>query len=60
MDGGVWQAKAHGVAKSRTRLSDFTLTFHFFRQISKMTSSDPCLLVLISFFILLSLSVGWI
>ena len=26
-DGGAWQATAHGVAKSRTRLSDFT--FHF-------------------------------
>ena len=29
MDGGVWWAAVHGVAKSRTRLSDFTLTFHF-------------------------------
>ena len=26
MDGGAWPA-VHGVAKSRTRLSDFTLTF---------------------------------
>ena len=24
MDGGAWQAPVHGVAKSRTRLSDFT------------------------------------
>ena len=24
MEGGVWQATVHGVAKSRTRLSDFT------------------------------------
>ena len=24
MDGGAWQATAHGVAKSRTWLSDFT------------------------------------
>ena len=24
MDGGAWQAAAHGVTKSRTRLSDFT------------------------------------
>ena len=23
-DGGAWQATVHGVAKSRTRLSDFT------------------------------------
>ena len=29
MDGGAWQATVHGVAKSRTRLSDFTFTFHF-------------------------------
>ena len=26
---GAWWAAVHGVAKSRTRLSDFTLTFHF-------------------------------
>ena len=26
MDGGNWQAAVHGVAKSRTRLSDFTFT----------------------------------
>ena len=29
MDGGAWWAADHGVARSRTRLSDFTLTFHF-------------------------------
>ena len=29
MDGGAWLAVVHGVTKSRTRLSDFTLTFHF-------------------------------
>ena len=29
MDWGAWWAAVHGVAKSRTRLSDFTLTFHF-------------------------------
>ena len=28
-DGGAWKAAVHGVAKSRTRLSDFTFTFHF-------------------------------
>ena len=28
MDGGAWWAAARGVAKSRTRLSDFTFTFH--------------------------------
>ena len=29
MGGGGWKAAVHGVAKSRTRLSDFTFTFHF-------------------------------
>ena len=29
MDGGAWWAAVHGVAKSRTRLSDSTFTFHF-------------------------------
>ena len=29
MDGGAWWAAVHGVAKSRTRLCDFTFTFHF-------------------------------
>ena len=29
MDGGGWCAAVHGVAESWTRLSDFTLTFHF-------------------------------
>ena len=29
MDRGAWKAAVHGVAKSRTRLSDFTFTFHF-------------------------------
>ena len=29
MDGGAWWAAVHGVAKSRTRLSDFTLNCHF-------------------------------
>ena len=28
MDGGAWWAAVHGVAKSRTRLRDFTFTFH--------------------------------
>ena len=27
MDGGPWCAAVHGVAKSRTRMSDFTFTF---------------------------------
>ena len=29
MDGGAWWAAVHGVARSRTRLSDVTLTFNF-------------------------------
>ena len=29
MDGGAQWAAVHGVAKSQTRLIDFTLTFHF-------------------------------
>ena len=29
MDGGVWWAAVHGVAKSRAWLGDFTFTFHF-------------------------------
>ena len=29
MDGGAWEAAVHGVATSRTQLSDFTFTFHF-------------------------------
>ena len=29
MDSGAWWAAVHGVAKSRTRLSDFTFTFLF-------------------------------
>ena len=28
-DGGAWWAAVPGVAKSQTRLSDFTFTFHF-------------------------------
>ena len=29
MDGRAWKAAVHGVAEGRTRLSDFTFTFHF-------------------------------
>ena len=29
MDGGAWKAAVHGVAEGRTRMSDFTFTFHF-------------------------------
>ena len=29
MEGGVWRAAVHGVARSQTRRSDFTFTFPF-------------------------------
>ena len=29
IDGGAWWAAVHGVARSRTRVSNFTFTFHF-------------------------------
>ena len=29
MDIGAWWATVHGIAEGRTRLSDFTFTFHF-------------------------------
>ena len=29
MDGGAWWAAVQGVSESRTRLNDFTFTFHF-------------------------------
>ena len=29
MDGGAWWAAVHGVTRSQTQLSDFTLFFHF-------------------------------
>ena len=29
MDRGAWWAAVHGVSRSRTRLSNFTFTFHF-------------------------------
>ena len=35
MDRGTWQATVHGMAKSQTRLSDFTFTFTFFHRVIK-------------------------
>ena len=29
MDGRAWKAEVHGVTEGRTRLIDFTFTFHF-------------------------------
>ena len=38
MDGEAWEAAAHGVVNSRTRLSDFTFTFHFHALGKKMAT----------------------
>ena len=43
MDGGAWWAAVHGVAKSRTRLSDFTLTFHFLALEKEMATHSSVL-----------------
>ena len=43
MDGGAWWAAVHGVAKSRTRLSDFTVTFHFCALEKEMASHSSVL-----------------
>ena len=40
VDGGAWQAAVHGVAKSQTRLSDFTLTSHF-HALEKEMANNP-------------------
>ena len=36
MDGGAWKAAVHGVTEGRTRLSDFTFTFHFHESENKI------------------------
>ena len=46
MDGGAWWAAVHGVAKSRTRLSDFTFTFHFHPLEKEMTTHSSVLSVM--------------
>ena len=43
MDGGVWWAAVHGVTKSRTRLSDFTFTFHSHALEKEMASHSSVL-----------------
>ena len=43
MDGGAWWAAVHGVAKSRTRLSDFTFTFHFHALVKEMANHSSVL-----------------
>jgi len=43
MDGGAWWATVHGVAKSLTRLSDFTFTFHFHASEKEMATHSSVL-----------------
>ena len=43
MDGGAWWAAVHGVAESRTRLSDFTFTFQFHALKKKMATHSSIL-----------------
>ena len=43
MDGGAWWAAVHGVAKSRTRLSDFPFTFHFYALEKEMATHSSVL-----------------
>ena len=43
MDGGAWWAAVHGVAKSRTRLSNFTFTFHFYALEEEMATHSSVL-----------------
>ena len=43
MDRGAWWAAVQGVAKSRTRLSDFTFTFHF-HALEKEVATTPVFL----------------
>ena len=43
MDRGAWKAEVLGVAKSRTRLSDFTFTFHFHALEKEMATNSNVL-----------------
>jgi len=43
MDGGAWKAAVHGVAKSQTRLSNFTFTFHFHAMEKEMATHSTVL-----------------
>ena len=43
MNGGAWWAAVHGVARSRTRLSDFTLTFHLHAMEKEMETHSSVL-----------------
>ena len=48
MDGGAWWAAVHGVARSRTRLSDFTFTFHIHALEKEMATHSSVLALRIS------------
>ena len=43
MDRGAWWAAVHGVARSRTWLSDFTFTFHFHALEKEMATNSSVL-----------------
>ena len=43
MEGGAWWAAVHAVAKSRTRLSNFTFTFHLHALEKKMATHSSVL-----------------
>ena len=42
-DGGALQVAVHGLTKSQTRLSDFTLTFHFYALEKEMATHSSIL-----------------
>ena len=52
-DRGVWQATAHGVAKSQTWLSDFTFAFSFWVTFISLqrTEAATCICIMISLYI---------
>ena len=43
MDRAAWKAAVHGIAEGRTRLSDFTFTFHFHALEKEMTTHSSVL-----------------
>ena len=43
MDRGAWKAVVHGVAEGRTRLSNFTFTFHFHALENEMATHSSVL-----------------
>ena len=43
MEGGAWYPTVHGVAKSWTRLSEFTFTFHVYALEKEMATHSSVL-----------------